>query len=60
MIEWAGWLSWGVCSSTCGTGSVTRIKECIAGNGGVVPNSECEGSVPQDSGTCVEQICPGN
>ena len=53
---WSTWGAWTGCSTTCGTGSRTRVRSCnnpSPSNGG----RPCVGSSVQ-TGTCTPQSCP--
>nr|XP_039269820.1 uncharacterized protein LOC120344591 [Styela clava] len=55
--EWAEWMSWSSCSVTCGSGTRSRYRECINGEG---CDDHAEEIVPCDTTPCRSQCqrCP--
>ena len=57
--KWSRWSPWSDCSKTCGSGTRSRTRTCVAinQNTGFTPVS-CAGK-PMQSKTCAEWNCPG-
>ena len=54
--NWSSWLSWSVCTATCGGGTQVRVRSCT----NPVPQwggAACQGE-SDDLQTCSEEKCP--
>ena len=55
--EWSAWSTYSTCSSTCGTGSKSRTRNCTNPspmNGG----ADCSGDI-NEIADCNTELCPG-
>ena len=61
VIAWGGWTDSGTCSASCGTGTQTKIRDCIDSNGAVVDDVDCPGGSASaiTSEDCNTEPCPG-
>ena len=48
--QWVAWESWGDCSTTCGAGERTRLREC--------PSGGCAGNALQSEECNIDTKCP--
>nr|CAD7402180.1 unnamed protein product [Timema poppensis] len=56
-VEWSAWSPWSDCSTTCGPGEQTRMRECEGGAGpGSVDPDDCQGESQQVQ-TCHMSVC---
>nr|CAD7197525.1 unnamed protein product [Timema douglasi] len=56
-VEWSAWSPWSDCSTTCGPGEQTRVRECEGGAGpGSVDPDDCQGESQQVQ-TCHMSVC---
>ena len=60
-MRFAGWGEWtlGVCSLTCGSGTLDKTRICLDYDENPVDNSECDGGASMTTDSCETQACPG-
>ena len=49
-LQWVAWESWEDCSTTCGAGDRTRLRECLSGG--------CVGNALQSEECNIDTECP--
>lgn len=61
-FEIGAWETWSRCTSSCGQGTISRVRSCRTVSGVKAPNSACPGYKEEDfilRGTCTRPPCPG-